>query len=559
MDSSFEQFIGTPLHMNLLILIGIAMFIGIIGARIFQKLHIPQVVGFIITGLLVGEVGFKLISSETIDQLRPINYFALGIIGFMIGGELKSDIFKKYGKQFMAMVFAEGVGAFLLVAPLVGLIVWFFTHNLTMSIVLGLVLGSISSATDPASTMQVFWEYRTRGLLTTAIVAIVALDDALALALYAVATGIANLFAGEHDVTILSALEHFGYELFGAVLLGVIFGMLLSGTYHLVKKPERLLPYTIGLILLIIGLSQALRLDIILAAMAFGVTLVNMVPRRSHETFDLVHKFAPPIYVLFFVFVGARLTISKVSLLVGFLILGYVVARSLGKMIGVYYAAKFSGAHVKVQKYAGMCLFSQAGVAVGLSIMASQHFNKEIGDIIITVITASTFIVQLIGPPFVKRAVSKAEEIDLNVTEEDLIEMYTVKDVMETKPGVLSQTTMLSEIIKKFSETDDTVFYIVNQQNDILGSVSLDGIRRTLSTGFLNNMLIAYDLMVPVTETVTPDTPLDQAMILLNTCDYDYLPVVDETKGNSLLGVLDKDKVKHIIKTELLRREKLAG
>jgi len=545
--------------MNLLSLIGISMFIGIIGARIFQKMRIPQVVGFIMTGLLVGEVGFKLISSETIELLKPINYFALGIIGFMIGGELKSDIFKKYGKQFMAMVLAEGIGAFMLVAPLVAVIVWLFTHDFSSTIVLALVIGAISSATDPASTMQVFWEYRTKGVLTTAIVAIVALDDALALALYAIATGLANIFAGEHDVTLLSAFWHFAYELFGAVFLGVVFGFLLSCTYHLVKKPERLLPYTIGLILLIIGLAQAFQLDIILASMAFGVTLVNMVPRRSHETFDIVHKFAPPIYVLFFVFVGARLTVSKVSLLVGLLIVGYVVARSVGKMIGVYYAAKFSGAHIKVQKYAGMCLFSQAGVAVGLSIMASQHFNREIGDIIITVITASTFIVQLIGPSFVKKAASKAEEIDLNVTEEDLVDMYTVNDVMEKNPKTLAQTTLLSEIIKRFSETDDTVFYVVNSQKDVLGSVSLDGIRSTLSTGFLNEMLIADDVMVPVSEKVSPDTPLSEAMEVLNTCGFEYLPVIDKEKRSLLLGVLEKNKAKHIIKTELLRREKLAG
>lgn len=558
MQNAFENFIGAEIHMNLLFLIGIAMFIGTIGARIFQKLRIPQVVGFIITGLIVGEFGLNIISSTALEQLIPMNYFALGIIGFMIGGELKADIFRKYGKQFLALVFAEGIGAFIFVAPLVAIIVWFFTKDIQTTIVLSLIIGAISSATDPASTMQVFWEYRTKGILTTAIIAVVALDDALALALYAIASGIANLFAGNAEITVSSALEHFAYEICGAIFLGVIFGLVLGYTYNFVKKPERLLPYTLGLILLTIGLAQALQLDIILASMAFGVTLVNLVPRQSQETFDLVQKFAPPIYVLFFVFVGARLTISKVSLLVGCLIAAYVVARSIGKMLGIYCAAKWSHAHEKVQRYAGMCLFAQAGVAVGLSIMASQHFSKEIGDIIITVITATTFIVQLIGPAFVKYAATRAKEVDLNITEEDLIEMFFVKDVMNEHPVVLQQKTPLKEIIEKFSLYDDTVYYVVDKEKNIIGSVSLEGIRTTLSTGLLTDMLIADDVINQTFRKVTPQTKLSDAMVIMHKYDYDYLPIVEKEESNHLIGVLDKISVRRMINSELLHREKLA-
>ncbi len=558
MNSLFEGFIGSDLHMNLLLLIGLTMFVGTIGARFFQKLKVPQVVGYIFTGLLVGEFGIKMLSAETIENLRPINYFALGIIGFMIGGELSASVFKKYGKQFIAMVLAEGLGAFIAVSISIGVITYLFTYDFIMSVVLGLVIGAISSATDPASTIQVFWEYRTRGALTTAIVAIVALDDALALALYAVATSIANSIAGSESSGMIFVIGHFMYEVLGSLFLGGLVGLLLSWTYKLIDDSDKLLPYTIGLILLVIGISQLLELDIILASMAFGVTFVNMLPRRSHDTFELVKKFAPPIYVLFFVFVGARLNLSHISLLVLLLVGAYLVFRSLGKIIGVYFAAKFSKAAERVQKYAGMCLFTQAGVAVGLSIMASQHFNKEIGDIIVTVITATTFVVQIIGPAFVKLAVKKAGEIDLDIKEEDLIKMYKVDDVMERYPRVIPRGMHVSDIIKMFSEGDESVYYVVDEENNIVGCVTLEGIRATLATGSLNDMLIADDVMDEITKKAVSGDKLSDIIKIMEANHYEFLPVVSAADKNKLVGLIDYKKLKYKLSAEILKRKQLA-
>jgi len=161
-------------HLNLILLLGIAVFGGTIGARVFRRLRIPQIIGYIIIGVVIGESGLRLISEQVTQLVEPLNYFALGIIGFMIGGELKLDVLRKYGKQFIAILVAEGVAAFVLVTLAVILITYAFTGNIRMSVALGIVLGAISSATDPASTIQVLWEYKTRGALTTAAIAIVA-------------------------------------------------------------------------------------------------------------------------------------------------------------------------------------------------------------------------------------------------------------------------------------------------------------------------------------------------------------------------------------------------
>jgi len=117
--------------------------------------------------VVIGESGLRLISEQVTQLVEPLNYFALGIIGFMIGGELKLDVLRKYGKQFITILVAEGVAAFALVTLAVILIAYALTGNIRMSVALGVVLGAISSATDPASTIQVLWEYKRSSRSTT--------------------------------------------------------------------------------------------------------------------------------------------------------------------------------------------------------------------------------------------------------------------------------------------------------------------------------------------------------------------------------------------------------
>ena len=139
-------------HLNIILLMGLSIFFGTAGAGIFQKCHIPRVVGYVVIGLIIGESGVNLIGRDTIEALSSFNMFALGIIGFMIGGELRREVFQKYGKQFFIILFSEGIAAFILVALLSGLATWLFTGNVHNSVALALVLGAIASATAPAAT-----------------------------------------------------------------------------------------------------------------------------------------------------------------------------------------------------------------------------------------------------------------------------------------------------------------------------------------------------------------------------------------------------------------------
>ena len=91
--------------------VGIAIFLGAIGGKLFQRLRIPQVVGYIVIGLLLGQSGFEIIPENVVDKMMPISMFALGLIGFMIGGELKLSELRKRGWQFMCILLSEGLSA----------------------------------------------------------------------------------------------------------------------------------------------------------------------------------------------------------------------------------------------------------------------------------------------------------------------------------------------------------------------------------------------------------------------------------------------------------------
>jgi len=545
-------------HLNLILLLGIAVFGGTIGARVFRRLRIPQIIGYIIIGVVIGESGLRLISEQVTQLVEPLNYFALGIIGFTIGGELKLDVLRKYGKQFIAILVAEGVAAFVLVTLAVILITYAFTGNIRMSVALGIVLGAISSATDPASTIQVLWEYKTRGALTTAAIAIVALDDALALTLYALGTSVAGILTGHGGSSIAAGLGTAVYELGVALLVGFAGGMILRTILIRIKDEDSELTFAIGAVLLAIGLSLALKLDIILASMALGLTLANSAPRRSQNTLAMVKRFAPPIYVMFFVLVGARLKVENMSLLAWLLVAAYVLGRSLGKIGGSYLGARWSHARESVRKYLGFCLFAQGGVAIGLSILASHRFESEISSLVILVVASTTFVVQLAGPLFVKLGVKRAGEIGMNVREEDLIETYRVSEVADMHAPVIPAGMGLAEVIDLVSRTDSFYYPVVAAENKLIGAITLNGIRNTFATQELNDWLVALDIMEPVIARATPDMPLSEALQRAHRYHVDHLPVVGSEADATLAGLLDCPAVHRSLSAEVLARQEKA-
>ncbi len=544
-------------YLNLVLLFGLVILGGTFGARLFQKIRIPQVVGCIVVGILLGDV-LNLITPDIIEKLKPFTMFALGLIGFMIGSELRSDVFKKYGKQFFIILMSEGIGAFLLVAIGASIGAWFITRDISAAIAMGLMFGAIASATAPAATVNVLWEYKTRGPLTAVILAIVALDDALALLLYRGAATGAKALMGTGHSSVFTAMSVLFGEIVGAIILGFLAGVALYFLLKFVRAEDKILEFALALLLLVVGISMIFKIDPILPAMTLGISLANLMPRRSKGIFELVGKFSPPIYVSFFVLAGAHIEFSTLGAWVVLMIAVYILCRVAGKVIGSWFGAKFSGAPSVVRKYLGICLQSQAGVAIGLAILASQQFGANLGHTIIMVVMTATFVTEIVGPMLVKVGVKKAGEVGLNVTEEDLIKTYKVADVMDTKPTSIPQDLSLQQILEIFSTTDSVYYPVVDGQSRLTGIITIPDIKEMFANRDVAGWLLACDVAEQVQDKTTPQKPLEEAIEHMRHYDLESMPVVASDDSDELAGVLDYRKVLRKISAEVLHRRKTA-
>lgn len=544
---------------QLVLLLGIILFAGAAGGWLFQKLKIPQVVGYIVTGILIGSSGFHILEPNVIAALDPISTVALSFIGFLIGGELKLGTIKKYGKQFISILLFESITPAIIVSGLVTLIVFLFTKDFTHAISLGLILGAICSATAPAATTDVLVEYRTRGPLTTTVYGIVAMDDAVALILYTIASTIVTPLIGGHTLSFGVQLLNIAKDIFGSILLGGAVGFILMLiTRRILDKDARVLTFSLGCLFLSTGICNVLGLDNILAAMSLGFVMVNFSTPKAKNIFSLVEKYTPPIYVLFFVLVGSKLNIWIITPFLGLIAVIYVLGRTFGKTIGSILGAALTKAPKSVQKFLPFCLLSQAGVAIGLSIAAGNDFSDSIGPEVLLIITATTFIVQLIGPVFVKIGVTKAGECGLNVTIDDIKKNSRVTDVMwgsekicnYESPAIISENESLFTLLNSFSRNPFLNYVVKDKDGKLVGYISLEHLKEIMQIGDFAENMLAMDVMDVPRITVKPSTTLPDAYSIFEENDIDALPIVDA--NGEAVGILEKNTVDHYLHTRII-------
>jgi CBS domain-containing protein len=239
-----------------------------------------------------------------------------------------------------------------------------------------------------------------------------------------------------------------------------------------------------------------------------------------------------------------------------------VLMRCGGKMVGAYYASRLAGAADSVRKYSGLGLFAQGGVAVGLSIMASQRLggimvtgSMPLGDMVVFGVTATTLIVQIIGPPAVKASITLGGEIGRNVTDEDVIASWRVKDVMNADIAPIMGTAPLREVFRLFSEYDYLVYPVVGPDNRIAGVISLENLKHALMDQNVWEWIVAYDIMTPASDTVSASMPLRAAMDLMTQTHVEQIPVVDDATGQIPLGLMDMRKARIMVEEEVIRRQ----
>ncbi|MFQ5901058.1 MAG: cation:proton antiporter [Thermodesulfobacteriota bacterium] len=385
--------------MEILTSLSIILIGGLIASRIVRVLKLPSVTAYILFGILIGPFALNLTSDKLLLSSGIISNFVLGIVAFSLGEGLSIKFIKKLGKVVVWIPILEAVGAWILVT-LVFLIV------LKQPLYLSLIFGSIASATAPAATMAIVRELKAKGTFTDVLLGVVAIDDAWCLIIFALSLAISKaLYFNGEDIYLFNIIGKGLYEIGGAFVVGGITGLACIGfSKFLLKRDDDLLVYTIGFILISMSLSIYLHLSLLLTCMAMG-TVVNNIGDSGRKLFESIRRIDSFLYLIFFVIVGASLEINLMSS-VGILVIVYMLARVVGKIGGAFLGAYISEAPQSI-KYLGLALVPQAGVALGVAMIAKTEF-PVVGGFILTTIIAEVIMNELIGPPCTRFAIVRS-------------------------------------------------------------------------------------------------------------------------------------------------------
>lgn len=368
--------------------------------RIAKRIGLPNVTGYLVAGLLIGPSLLNLFPKEAAEQSVIITNVALGFIAFSIGGEFNFAHVRKIGTSVLTITFFQAIAA----AALVDVTLLLLGFDAPLAI----TLGAIATATAPAATLMVVRQYKARGPVTSMLLPVVALDDALGLIVFSISLAVAQVLEAGTALTMRSMLVEPLIEIVGSLLVGAAVGLVLSYVLRFFKSHANRLPLVICAVLLGTALSQMLGLSSLLLSMATGAVLANLRD-DADSVLSLSDQWTPPLFLLFFVLSGAELD-PAVLPSVGLLGVGYLIARSLGKYFGALLGASVTHADHNIRKYLGITLLPQAGVAIGMSQIVISAL-PEYGAQIRAVVLCATLVYELVGPLLTKIALTKAGEI----------------------------------------------------------------------------------------------------------------------------------------------------
>ncbi len=392
--------------MNTLLALALAVGAGLLFSRLAKLVHLPNVTGFLIGGLVVGPSVLGLIPQKTADSFAVITEVALGFIAYSIGAEFKLSYIRKIGVKPLTITAFEALTAVFLVDAV--LITCSSLGVPGFSLPMCIALGSIAAATAPAATLMVIRQYKAKGPVCDMLLPVVAMDDAVGLIAFAISMNIAQAFTSGAAITVGSMLLIPLLEIVGSIALGMALGLILSFLARFFASRGNKLALTIAFILLALALCDMFNLSNLLCIMMLGAVMTN-VSKAADVIVEQTDRFTPPVFLLFFVISGADLNLSVLPT-VGIVGVCYIVMRVVGKWIGAMTGSRLVKAHPSVQKYLGLTLIPQAGVAIGMAQLALTRLPAY-GHQIQAVVLAGTLIYELIGPVVTKYALTKAGEI----------------------------------------------------------------------------------------------------------------------------------------------------
>ena len=411
-------------HMEqMLICLSLALIAGLLMSRLAKAVNLPAVTSYLIAGLLLGPfflgrlglsgLGFGFGSLAQVESYGILTQVALGFIAFVIGNEFRLSALKHMGRQAITVGIVQAVITTALVD--IALITLHLLRPDMISMASAITLGAIAAATAPAATLMVVKQYKASGPLTHLLLMVVAIDDAVGLVLFSASYGVANaLEQGRIDP--VSVIVDPLLEIALSLLLGAAAGYVLNLLEVYFHSRSKRMSLSVAFVLLTVGLSMTefelggtrCGFSLLLVCMMTGTVFCNICP-TSEELMDRLDRWVSPINILFFVLSGAELDLTILAnpfvLLIGVV---YIIARSAGKIGGACLSSRAVRCSSDIQKYLGITLLPQAGVALGMAATASQLSD---GHMVRNVVLFSVLVYELVGPTLTKISLTAAGEI----------------------------------------------------------------------------------------------------------------------------------------------------
>ena len=381
--------------------IGAILLLGLATDAIGRRTPLPRVTLLLIFGFLIGPSALKLLPVFSERWFPFFANIALLMVGFLLGEKLVFSLLRLEGRAVLWISVAEVVATTAVV--MMGLLL------IGVSIEIALLLASIATATAPAATVDVVHEVKAKGHFTRTLLGIVAIDDAWGLIVFSFMLAIVDTLFGRGSGVhlILSGV----WEISGAVLLGVGLGIPMAYLTGRIRPGEPTLAEALGVVFLCGGLALWMDVSFLLASMVLGGVVANFA-RHHQRPFHAIENIEGPFMILFFVLAGASLHLGSL-LHIGLIGVSYVIFRIVGRFLGAWAGATMSKADPLIKRWIGMALMPQAGVALGMALVATQHF-PDLAEIILPIVIGATVFFELVGPVLTRKALVSVGEVRSN-------------------------------------------------------------------------------------------------------------------------------------------------
>lgn len=392
---------GIAMHEPADILLSLALILlsGFVLTRFTKKIKLPDVTGYIIAGILIGPDMLGLVPEELIEHMDFVSDVALAFIAFGVGQYFRRETLREMGRGLILLTLMEA----LLPGALVALAMRFVFHQ---DMALSLLLGAIATATAPASTLMTIRQYRAQGAFVHLLLAVVALDDGVCLLTFSAASAAVDAMEGG-GATLQSALMPVLWNI-AALGLGAALGFFLTVLLNDRRSRGNRLILTIAVLLTLCGACALINVSPLLACMVCSAVYINRTGRQ--DLYAQVDEFTPPVLSLFFIISGMNLDVLALKT-VGIAGIGYFLIRIVGKYAGAYLGCLCIGTEQKIRDWLGLALIPQAGVAIGLAFLGKRVLPESVGDLLLTVILASSVLYELVGPGCAKLALIRSGAI----------------------------------------------------------------------------------------------------------------------------------------------------